>query len=374
MKRDYRDEFPVTNAWAFLNHANVGPLSRRAVERLAIWIDDVAMNGDTSIGSWLEEIEHVRAAAARLVGARTHEIAFLKNTSEGISLIAEGFPWKARDNVVVAAGEYPANLYPWMHLRRKEVDVVTVQASGQGITVDDIAHAMNSQTRLVSISFVQFDTGYRADLAAIGDLCRSRGVDFLVDAIQGIGVFPVDTKSMGIHYLCANSHKWLVSPQGAAVLFVDESNLEKIQPTSVGWKSVVHPYEYSRVDFRFAEDARRFECGSFVVPSIISLGGSLGLFEEIGISTITDRVKSVTDYLVDQLNSNGANVVSCRDIDHWSGIVSFDCPGKNSVEITKHCYDAGVVISSRAGHLRASPHFYNNRLDIDRLIEALNVR
>lgn len=369
---DYRDEFPVTNRLAFLNHANVAPLSRRACQKLDQWAKDISENGDSHLGEWFEEIESVRAAAARLLGASPAEIAFLKNTSEGLSLVAEGFPWQPGDNMVIVDAEYPANVYPWMHLLSKSVQTKIVKCRGPRILIEDLAQAIDDRTRLLSISFVQFSTGFRSDLAAIGALCRARGVDLCVDAIQGLGVFPIDVKAMQIDYLSANSHKWLVSPQGAAIFYASEAKLAKLRPTSVGWKSVANPHEYSKLDFRLAADARRFECGSFIVPSIVALGGSLSLFEEIGITTIRDRVKLVTDYLVERLTSVGAQVLSSREAEEWSGIVSFDVSTMDAAAAVQRCKDRNIVISHRDGRLRASPHFYNNHDDIDRLIDSLN--
>lgn len=372
MNHDYRVEFPVTKKWAYLNHANVSPLSGRAAQRLSEWVELVVENGDRSNDRWFEEIECVRAAAARMIRARAHEIAFLKNTSEGLSLVAEGFPWKAGDNVVCVSGDYPANVYPWMHLREKGVECIKVAPDEFGIQAAEVAKAINSKTRLVSVSYVQFDSGYRADVAAIGGVCRAHGIDFCVDGAQALGLFPIDVKAMGVDYLCANSHKWLMAPQGAALFFIDESKLEKIRPTNVGWKSVISPHDYSQIDFRLPKEARRFECGSFVVPSIISLGGSLSLLEEVSLSAVQDRVRAVTDYLVEQVKAIGGRVRSCRDSRNWSGIVALDVDGKSASAVTQQCLKSGVVVSCRSNHIRVSPHFYNNREDIDRLIEAVS--
>lgn len=271
METDFRAEFPVTENLVFLNHANVAPLSRRARDRLQEWANDVTASGDKNIDRWFDEIEEVRRTASRLIHAGSHEeVAFLKNTSEGISLVAEGFPWKAGDNIVILEGEYPSNVYPWMHLRSRGVQLRTIPCEGGRFRIADIAKTADSRTRMVSVSFVHFSTGYRADIGAIGACCRSRGIDLFVDAIQGLGAIPIDVKKMAIDYLSANSHKWLLSPQGAAVFFIDESKIEKIRPVSIGWKSVEHPHNYSSIDFKLRAGADRFECGSFLVPNIVS--------------------------------------------------------------------------------------------------------
>jgi cysteine desulfurase/selenocysteine lyase len=368
---DYRDEFPVTKTWAYLNHANVAPLSRRAQERLCNWSIDVASNGDITIGEWFTEIENVRQTVARIIHASSCEIAFLKNTSEGVSLVAEGFPWSHGDNVIICGGDYPANVYPWMHVARLGVAVRLIGGTDGKVSLTELASVVDERTRIVAVSFVHFASGYRNDLAAIGEFCRANNIDFFVDAIQGLGAIQIDVREMYIDYLCANSQKWLVSPQGAAIFYINESKIEKIEPISVGWKSVAMPHKYSQIDFQLRRDACRYECGSFIVPSIIALGGSLSLFEEVGLGVIQEHVKSVTDYLVECLASIGATVESDRTGESWSGIVSFSMPAVDPDEAVIWLRNHKVVISARAGRLRASPHFYNTRDDIDRLINCL---
>ena len=214
---DYRKEFPITQEWVFLNHAAVAPLCQRARDRICEWADDMAANGDVHEAKWWAEVESVRRTAADLIGAHYGEIALLKNTSEGLALVAEGFPWQQGDNVVIAEGEYPSNVYPWLHLRDKGVEVKTVPCREARIEIDDIASMIDERTRMLSISHVQFGTGFRSDLTALGTLCRERGIDFCVDAIQGLGVFPIDVKAMKIDYLAADGHKWLLAPEGSAL-------------------------------------------------------------------------------------------------------------------------------------------------------------
>lgn len=373
MSLDYRDEFPITESWAYLNHANVSPLSKRALEELHRWSVDVAFNGDTTIGEWFDQIETIRQAVARMLNASSFEIAFLKNTSEGISLVAEGFPWVRGDNVVICGGDYPANVYPWMHIARLGVEVRTIGCADGKVSLAELASVANARTRLVAVSFIHFASGYRNDLASIGKFCRQRDIDFLVDAMQGLGVFEIDVKKMNIDYLCANSQKWLVSPQGAATFFISESKVERIRPASVGWKSVIAAHQYSKIEFNLRQDACRFECGSFIIPSIISLGGSLSLLEEVGVKEVQNRVKTITDYLVKRLSSFGATVNSERDGEKWSGIVSFSVLGADLDKVVEFSRKHQVVMSARAGRFRASPHFYNNEGDIDRLLDCLRL-
>jgi selenocysteine lyase/cysteine desulfurase len=369
---EYRAQFPVTQEWAFLNHAAVAPLSRPAHDRILEWAHDFAYHGNVREADWYREIERVRQTAADYVHAEPREVAFLKNTSEGLSLVAEGLNLRPGESVVTVSGEFPANVYPWLHLETKDVTVRQVAPVERGrIRLEDLAAAIDDTTRLLSISFVQYASGFRSDLAAIGRLCRERNVLFCVDAIQGLGVFPVDVGAMHIDFLAADGHKWLLAPEGAAIFYCRHELLERLRPTSVGWKSVAGCTDYAKIDFRFPDAASRFECGSMNVPGIVGLGASLRLLQQAGGDVIESRVRSLTDDLVRRLEVIGAAVYSPREEGEWSGIVSFDLPGRDPRSVKKHCLERKVVIAYREGRLRASPHFYNNADDLEALTDAL---
>lgn len=369
---DYRKQFPVTQEWAFLNHAAVAPLSRPAHDRVLEWAHDYTYHGNVREADWYREIEQVRQTAAEYIHATPREVAFLKNTSEGLSLVAEGLDLRSGESVVTVRGEFPANVYPWLHLETKGVTVRQVDPVERGrVRLEDLAAAIDDTTRLVSISFVQYASGFRSDLAAIGRLCRERSVLFCVDAIQGLGVFPIDVAAMQIDFLAADGHKWLLAPEGAAIFYCRHELLGRLRPTSVGWKSVAGYTDYAKIDFRFPDAASRFECGSMNVPGIVGLGASLRLLRDVGSEVIASRVRSLTDDLVRRLAAIGAAVFSPRGDGEWSGIVSFELPGREPRRVKKHCLEQKVVIAYRDGRLRASPHFYNNADDLEALLDAL---
>lgn len=371
--KDYRAEFPVTREWAFLNHASVAPLSRRAHDRILEWAADFTQHGNLREAEWYREVETVRAAAARLIGTTPDEIAFLKNTSEGLALVAEGLDLEPGNSVVVIGKEFPANVYPWLHLQSRGIEVRTVPPGEQGrVALEDLAAAIDASTRLLSISFVQYASGFRCDLAAIGQLCRDRNVLFCVDAIQGLGVFPVDVNAMHIDFLSADGHKWLVSPEGAAIFYCRRELLDRLRPTSVGWKSVANYGVFAEIDFRFPPTAARFECGSLNVAGITAMGASMQLLDEVGPAEVEARVLAVTDELAQRLTAAGAMVYSPREPGEWSGIVSFVWPQGESRRLKLGCLKRQVMISYRDGRLRASPHFYNDSSDVDALLDALN--
>lgn len=369
---NHRDQFPVTRRLAFLNHAAVGPLCRAAAVRIARFAAEMAEGGSLASADLWREVETVRDRAARWLHCRSADIAFVPSTSAGLALVAEGFPWKSGDNVVSVDGEYPSNVYPWMHLADRGVELrrAAVRPDG-GFRAADVEGLMDGRTRLLSVSHVQFASGFRCDLAALGNLCRRRSIDFCVDAIQSLGVFEMDVEGMGIDYLAADGHKWLFGPEGSAILFVRPEKLEKIRPTSIGWKSVVGANDYSTIDFRLRPDAGRFEPGSFNVVGILGLGASLEYLESVGRSTIEANVKAITDELVERLRSVGATLHSARGPAEWSGIVSASWGAEPPLRAVHRCRQAGVVVAARGGRLRISPHFYNDEGDLDRLIAAL---
>jgi cysteine desulfurase / selenocysteine lyase len=366
-----RDEFPVTRRWMFFDHAAVAPLTARARKVMDEWSNDTAENGAIHEREWLQRVEKVRELAANLIQADPLEIAFIKNTCEGIGFVAEGFPWKAGDNMVTAAEEYPANIYPWMNLSDRGVEVRRIPSRGNRLEVDDLRAAMDARTRLVSLSTVEFSSGFRNDLTAIGSLCRERGIYFFADAIQSLGVIPLDVRQMPVDFLAADSHKWMLGPQGAGIFFIRRELVDLLHAVGIGWNSVQGARDFSRIDFRLKPHAGRWESGTLNMAGIIGMGGSLELLAQIGIAKIWERIQEHTDYLCEQSERKGLGVFSSRWPEDKSGIVSLVVPGAEPRSVVRRCRDARVIINQRAGRVRVSPHCYNSREEIDHLLELL---
>jgi selenocysteine lyase/cysteine desulfurase len=366
-----RAEFPVTRRWAFFDHAAVAPISGRAQQALADWAADMAENGDVNERHWLDRIEEVRRLAAQLINADPLDIAFVKNTSEGIGIVAEGLSWQAGDNMVTAAEEYPANIYPWMNLNDRGVEVRLVAGRDRRLWLDDFKALMDARTRLVSVSSVEFASGFRNDLNGLGALCRERGILFFVDAIQSLGVLPLDVQQTPIDFLAADGHKWLLGPEGAAIFYVRRKLVERLHTIGVGWNSIIGARDFSRIDFRLKPHAGRWESGSLNVAGITALGASLALLLEIGIPAIAERVLELTDYLCDKAQRAGCEVYSSRRPEDKSGIVSIMLPGADVRQTVKQCRAEGIVVNQRAGRVRISPHCYNTHGEIDRLVDTL---
>jgi cysteine desulfurase / selenocysteine lyase len=366
------EQFPVTKKWVFLDHAAVAPPSAPAQQAIVEWVADMTENGDVFLERWIKRVETVRASAARLLGADPKEIAFIKNTSEGICFVAEGFPWKAGDNIVTAAEEYPANLYPWMNLAGRGVDVRLAPSRGCRIDLQDLFALVDARTRILSLSFVEYASGFRNDLETIGSFCRERGIYFFVDAIQGLGMLPLDVSRLPIDFLAADGHKWLLGPEGAGIFFIRKDLTDLLHPISVGWKSVVNAADFSKTDFRLRPHAGRWESGTLNVGGILAMGASIDLLLEVGIAEVARRVLHVTDYLCEQLERSQIGVASSRLDSERSGIVSIHCPAQAVLSCVQACREEAIIINQRAGRLRASPHFYNSEDDIDRLVQRLH--
>jgi len=297
------------------------------------------------------------------------------NTTAGINLVAEGFPWREGDNVVTLANEFPSNQYPWMNLASRRVDTRRVPVEDGRVDLDRLADACDERTRIVSVSWIGYASGWRMDLETLVTLAHERGALVFLDAIQGLGVFPIHAGRVGVDFLAADGHKWLLGPEGAGLLFIRRQHLPLLRPLSVGWNSVVHAHDFSHIELRLRPDAARYEGGSRNMVGHLALGASLRLLSSLGLSADTsalaDRVLAVTDYAASRLEAIGGEIKSCRHAPHRSGILAFELPGRDPVELRRRCLQAGVVLSVRGGRLRISPHAYNDERDIDCLVEVL---
>lgn len=368
----YRSHFPVTRQWAFFDHAAVSPIPDTAVAELDWYARTVAGNGIAAVHDVFAKVGRVRELAAKLVNAPVVEdIAFVPNTTVGIGLIAEGYPWKAGENVVLAAEEYPSNQYPWLNLAGRGVEVRRVHSRGNRLHIADIEAAIDGKTRVLSVSAVEFASGFRNDLDALGEVCRRRGVFFFVDAIQALGAFDIDVQKTPIDALAADGHKWMLAPEGAGFAYIRREWVDSLHPIGVGAHSVVNPFEYHTIDFNLKPHAGRWEGGALNVPGLLALGASLELILAAGIDTISARVLELTDHLCDRAAAAGCEVFSSRTGHDRSGIVSLTKPGVESKELMKRCRAAGVIVNNRAHRLRVSPHAYNTTDEIDRLIDVL---
>lgn len=363
-------EFPILTEWIFFNHAAVAPISARAGAAFAKYAREATHDAYLS-GGWYASADECRARAARLMNADASEIAFIKNTSEGLAFVANGWDWQAGDEIVSTAVEYPANVYPWMDLeKRLGLKHVMVPEKNGRIEIEELFNAITPKTRMIAISHVEYASGFRNDLHAIGAFCKARGILLCVDAIQSLGALPVDVRAMNIDFLSADSHKWLLGPEGCGVFFCRKELIASLRP-EIGWMNVINAQDYGHYDLTLRDDAKRFECGSYNIPGMLAMNASMQLIEEIGIATISKRILALTDVLVEGLTRKGYDVISSRRPGESSGIVSFTSSMHHHKELNKELMRKKFVLALREGRLRASPHFYNSMEQIERLIKEL---
>ncbi|HEX4796077.1 MAG TPA: aminotransferase class V-fold PLP-dependent enzyme [Humisphaera sp.] len=370
--------FPVLANWDFFNHGGVAPLPRAVADALRKFADE-AQRGAYLETSWYKDIEKLRVASAAMLNAHRDEVAFIKNTSEGISIVANGIDWKPGDQIVTTAVEYPANIYPWMELERSRGCKLVMVAEGtdaegrRAVPLDAIlARAAEPATRMVTLSHVEFASGQRHDIAVVGRFCREHGKLFCVDAIQTLGVLPVDVQAMCIDYLSADGHKWLLGPEGAGIFYIRRELIEKTRPPLIGWMNVVDALNYGTYNYTLRPDAGRYECGSYNVPGLLGLKAAVEMLGDLGTPAISARVKVLTDRLIDGLKGKGYQIISPRDGDAWSGIVSFTSSKHDqSLIVASLRKEHRIELALREGRLRASPHFYNTEEQMDRLVAAL---
>lgn len=369
----FRSHFPVTQHWAFFDHAAVSPIPDTAIVAMNDYAHRIAVNGLADVWHWVDRCAQVRKLAAQLINSPSvDDVFFVPNTTTGIGLIAEGYPWKPGENVVLASEEYPSNQYPWMNLASRGVEVRKVPTRGNRIELDDVRAAITDKTRVLSTSFVQFGSGFRQDLDALGALCREHDLFFFVDAIQGLGAFPLDVQKTPIDALAADGHKWMLAPEGAGIAYIRREWIDRLHPIGVGSHSVVNQFEYSTINLQFKPHAGRYEGGAANLPGITALGASLELLLNAGIENVSQRILQLTDYLCEQAPSAGAEVYSSRLDGDRSGIVSLSKPGVDPKVIQKRCRDAGVIVNMRAGRVRVSPHAYNTEAELDQLLNVLH--
>ncbi len=371
MLEEIRSKFPITRRYNFLDHAGVSPLSGPAAEALTNYARQHSESAYLE-SNYYRIIDHIRQAAARLINAHADEVTFVKNTSEGLNYVANGVPWVTGDNVVSNSMEFPANVYPWMNLERRGILVKNVQEEEGRIPFDRLAAAIDRRTRVLAISAVQWSNGFRTDLTRLGELCKNKGVLLCVDAIQALGVHPVDVRAMNIDFLAADGHKWLLGPDGAGLFYCRRELIGHLHPSEPGYLCMKQEFDSGERKFNLRTDARRFDSGAYNIAGICALGASLNLLLEVGIEEVQRRIKQLTDQLVEGLRRKGWRICSPRTPSEWSGIVAFGSEKHDMVALQKHLREEfKIVIARRLGRLRASPHFYNTTEEIDQLVEAL---
>lgn len=363
-----KHEFPLDVGLTYVNHAAVGPWPRRTLDAVHAFATENCTRGASGYEAWLRREHELRGLAAALINAQADDIALVKNTSEALSLVAQGFPWIAGDEVVIAANEFPSNRLPWEALGDRGVTVVEVALSAVAPEAALLA-ACTARTRVMAVSSVQYATGLRLDLQRLGAGCRQRGIALCVDAIQGLGIIPHDVDTMAIDFLMADGHKWLLAPEGLALFYCAPRWRPQLRLHQHGWRMTETPGDFSRREWTPAANARRFEPGSPNMLGIHALSASLALLAEIGTETIEQRVLARAECLFAAIERAPAlTLLTDTTPGRYAGIVTF-CHRELSNEAMHDTLTrAGVVCAMRGGGIRFSPHCYNDMKQLERAI------
>jgi selenocysteine lyase/cysteine desulfurase len=369
-----RHEFPVAEGKVFLAHAGVTALPRRVAAALADYAWRCAEDQQEFAGV-MAGVEATRALCGRYLGVEAAEVALLGPTSLGLSLVANGLPWREGDELVCYPDDYPANVYPWLELGRRGVRVRHLEPERLGeITPEVVEAALGPRTRLVALASAHYLTGYRPDLAAIGELLNKRGILFALDAIQTLGAFPAPLGH--VDFLSADAHKWLLGPMASGVVVVKRHRFEELRPTLLGAWNVRSPQFVAQPEIRFEPTARRYEPGALNLAGIFGLKAALELFFEVGPGEVAARVEALRGFAERLVLERGCEVLGPPTGERSSGILSFRHPSRDMVELFRAMSALGVVASLRhtregVAHIRVSPHFYNTESEIERALEPL---
>ena len=365
-----RREFP--HAWTdmvYLNHAAVAPLSFRVRDAVDKYQTRRALKGIEPYPWAMKMALETREMIANMLYARADQIAFVMNTSDGLNIIAQGLDWQPGDRVLLNNLEFPANVYPFLNLKKWGVEVDVIEAKDYKITPAQIAAQITERTKLVSISHVQFSTGAKADLTAIGKICRERNVLFVVDAIQSLPHCAIDVERDKIDFLSCGSHKWMMAAEGGAFVFASDRALAAIEQPFLGWTSVDEPFDFTPHPDRLRTGAARFENGTINYSAVAAMRASMQFFEEFGLREIERAVLDLSGYLIDRLEMRGIEVITPKSEKERAGIVSFVVP--DAEQVFKRLNSQEIILSLRSGRLRAAPHFYNTEEEVRKLFVAL---
>ncbi|NUW46793.1 aminotransferase class V-fold PLP-dependent enzyme [Nonomuraea rhodomycinica] len=367
-----RQHFPTTRSWAYLNHAGICPLPQPAVDAMLRRAQEASVDGEFTYEQHKSDNERIRALGARLMGVPADDVAFIKNTTEGLGFVANGLSWSPGDRVVIPDGEFPSTLYPWLALQDQGVRIDRVAPAGPGgaLPVEAFERVIRQgpPPKVVVTSWVQFGTGWRVELPALAEVCADVGALLCADVIQGLGVVPADLDRWGVDFAMADGHKWLLGPTGSGLLYVRGRHLDRLRPLEPGWNAVRHREDWDNPHLVYDPTARRLEGGMPIMSGIAALGASLGLLLEAGVEAVWRHVDALCEHACEGLTKAGAVILSDRSAAARSGIVSFSLDGLDAPAAALELRMRGIACSARSGALRISPHGYNTFEEIDRLV------
>lgn len=365
-----RKQFPITDNYGYFNHAAVSPLPLCTAEAMNSQLARVMSHGVHGVPHWQEDYQGLRDATAAMIHSAASEIAITKNTSEGLAAIANGIDWKQGDVIVGLEDDFPANYLPWRELQERHgVHFRSLSLRNGLLDLNELDSACNG-ARIAALSYVHYITGFRWDLDAVGEICERRGCRLVLDAVQGLGVFPVNVKHSKIHALSASGHKWLLGPEGCAILYVDSNWVNELKPMEFGWTNI-EGFETQRTDGKVRPDAGRFECGTLNSVGCAGLRTSMEFLNKIGQEESTCIIHSLSEYLRMRTSEKGYSTAAWGKRVNCSGITAIRKDGVDSGSVVEMLFQNHFSTSHRRGFIRIAPHIYNTTEEIDQLIELL---
>ena len=372
---EIRENFPHTETGhIYLNHAAISPISRSVKKAIYEFISDRHSGKIDNIEMGMSIVQETRDLITGFVNAESSEqITFMSNTSEGITAVAEGLDWNEGDEILLNRMEFPTNVQPYRILDRFGVNVRYIEPVNNRVTPEMVEAAISSNTRLFSISAVQYLAGFKADLKAIGAICKKHDVLFVVDAIQYLGAGTIDVQTCNIDALASGGHKWLMSPMGTGFLYLSKKLSKQLKPYKTGWLSVQEPWELSNFEQEWLPVSQHLEIGTPNMIGIAGMNASLKTLNSIGPTRITENILHLTDYLTTKLsNQKNTQLISPKEREDRAGIVTFTTTDITDTEaFVESLKKKNITISSREGKLRVAPHFYNTIEELDTVLNAI---
>ena len=371
LKRNRKEEFPILNSCNFMNHAAVSPLPKCTIDAISDFLNGCKEDFVGNYEKWWKRVKGTKELFGQLFNCSYKEIAYVKNTTQGILFASNGIDFKPGDNVIIPDCEFPANVYPWTNLKEKGVEVKFVPEKDGCFLIEDFERLINSRTKAISVSFVEFTTGFKNDVERLGEICKEKEIFFVVDGIQGVGAIPIDVKKCNIDLMSLDGHKWLLGPEGIGVMYVSEEAMEKLKVPSAGYAGVMDYQNYLKYFQPLDKSARRFEEGTLNLLGIYALYASVNLILKAGVENIYKELMKLTSFLYEGLLRKGYKVLTPMGENERSGIITFVSEKYDCKYLFNILKKNKILVAMRRERIRLSPHFYNCEEDIEQVIDVL---
>lgn len=369
--QELRNYFPyLKTGKIYFNHAAIGPIPIPVINSINEYLNYRSELYDGTDDLYSNISESAKNKLAHLLNVNSNYIAWVDNISNAMSILAQGIEWKKGDRIILNDIEFPANIYPFLNVKEFGVEIDFAKSENGTVDLPQIEMLVTPRTKLIVISFVQFLTGYRANLKTIGEFCKQKNIILCVDGIQGVGAARIDVKDCSIDFFAGGTQKWLMGLQGLSYFYISPNLLNKIKQKFVGWNSVKDAWNFNDYNLILLEDAKKFENGTLAKIGIVALNASLNIFNEIGSKNIETSILDNSEYFINLLIESGFEVI-LKNVErkNLSGIITLS--HKNSNEIIKELLNKKIICSVRQGMLRLSPHFYNTKEEIELVVKEL---